>query len=317
VFLFSGFGTLGVVHSNNNSADFTINLDKSNGAGYTHAWSADVDTLIAAQLDGTFTPKLSAVVQVISEQAYNNTYTPQIEWANVKYQFTSDFSVGLGRIVLPCFFLSDTHNVGYTYAWVRPPVEVYHFIPVTTVDGVDGSYGIHFGDVANTLQGHFGGTAKELPDNRGTARARDSWGISDTTEFGALTARIAYQYTDLTAAPALDPFFNAFRRFGPQGVAIADEYNADHKPSHFIDFGASYDPGNWFVMAEWAYSQNNSFVTKSTAWDVGGGYRLKKLTPYLLYAATKADKVSDPGLSVSELPPGTCRGRDWPQCWAE
>jgi len=46
MFSFSGFGTLGVVHSSEDQADFTSFVLKPNGAGYSHAWSTDVDSLI-------------------------------------------------------------------------------------------------------------------------------------------------------------------------------------------------------------------------------------------------------------------------------
>jgi hypothetical protein len=167
LFSFSGFGTLGEVHSNDDRADFTSSLFKPTGAGYTHSWSADVDSLIAGQVTATFSPKFSAVLQVISEQSYNNTYTPQVEWANIKYQFTPDFSIRAGRTVLPCFFLSDTRNVGYTYAWVRPPVEVYHLLPVATSDGLDVSYRSHLGELADTIQLNAGGDTTHLTDNGG------------------------------------------------------------------------------------------------------------------------------------------------------
>jgi hypothetical protein len=48
MFSFSGFGTLGAVHSNEDHADFTSVL-KPNGAGYTHQWSTDVDSRIAGR----------------------------------------------------------------------------------------------------------------------------------------------------------------------------------------------------------------------------------------------------------------------------
>ena len=103
-FVFSGFGTLGVVHSSEDQADFTSTFFKPNGAGYSHAWSGAVDSLLAVQVVAKPTAKLSAVVQVISEQRYDGTYWPHVEWANVKYQFTPDFSVRVGRTVLPAFY---------------------------------------------------------------------------------------------------------------------------------------------------------------------------------------------------------------------
>jgi hypothetical protein len=65
-----------------------------------------------------------------------------------------------------------------------------------------------------------------------------------------------------------------------------------------------YDPGKWFVMGEWATTDLRSVLGKSTGWYVTAGYRLAKFTPYLTYAAVKADNdTSDPGLDLSMLPP--------------
>jgi len=175
--LFSGFGTLGAVHSNNDRADFTGGFFQPNGAGYTHSWSTDVDSLIAGQVAATFTPELSAVVQAISRQGYNNTYAPQVEWANIKYKITPDLSIRAGRTLLPTFFLSDTQNIGYTYAWVRPPVEVYRLLPVDTNDGLDVSYRLNVADLANTIQANYGYKSTNLTNNGGTAKARGSWGV--------------------------------------------------------------------------------------------------------------------------------------------
>src|SRR5579859_7329349 len=118
---FSGFGTLGLVHSSDDNADFTANLLQPNGAGYTHSWSPDVDSRLGAQVIAHFTPQLSAMLQVISEQNYDNTYKPHVEWANIAFQPTPEFSVRVGRIVLPTFLLSDTRKVGFANPWVRPP----------------------------------------------------------------------------------------------------------------------------------------------------------------------------------------------------
>src|SRR5450631_3077804 len=58
MFSFSGFGTLGVVHSSEDHADFTTSHFKPTGAGYTHSWSGDVDSVIGGQVIAHFTPKL-------------------------------------------------------------------------------------------------------------------------------------------------------------------------------------------------------------------------------------------------------------------
>ena len=100
------------------------------------------------------------------------------------------------------------------------------------------------------------------------------------------------------------PLFDGFRQFGPEGIALADQYDSNNKPFTFIGLGASYDPGNWFVMGEWGVTDSHSALGKRNAWYASGGYRLGKFTPYLTYAQTKADSnTSDPGLTLSALPP--------------
>ena len=302
LFSFSGFGTLGVVHSSENKADFTSSVFKPGGAGYSQSWSAAVDSLIGAQLTANITPKLSAVVQVIAEQNYDNTYTPHVEWAFVKYLVTPDFSFRVGRILLPTFFDSDLRNVGYANPWVRPPPEVYALLPITNSDGLDVSYRVHIGDLTDTVQANLGQNDTQVPYHRGTGYGRNEWGLANTAEYGAWTLHIAFQKSQLTMA-AFDPLFNAFRQFGPQGIAIANQYDLDNKPFVTKAIGARYDPGRWFMMGEWAHSVTHSIFAVDTAWYVSAGYRLWKFTPYLSYADAKTNRNSDPGLNLAGLPP--------------
>jgi hypothetical protein len=303
---FGGFGTLGVVHSDNDQADFTATEFKPNGAGYTHSWSVDVDSLIAGQVTANITTGLSAVLQVISEQNYDNTYTPHVEWANIKYQFTPDFSVRIGRTALPIFMLTDSREIGYTTPWVRPPVEVYRLVPVTSNDGVDASYRMAFGGSSNTLQVTAGQSDPKLPQfgaiSAATARARDLVTFVDTFEKGPATLHFNYGRGRITL-PEYGPLFDAFRQFGPPGVAIANRYDVANRVATFLGVGASYDPGSWFMMGEWGDIDTDSALGDSAGWYVSGGYRLGKVTPYVTYAKVKADSSAfDPGLNTAGLP---------------
>ncbi len=301
IFSFSGFGTLGATHSSEDNADFPAGIFHPNGAGHTRSWSPEVDSLIGGQVSARMTPELSAVVQVIAEQNYDGTYTPHVEWVNIKYQFTPDLSVRIGRVELPTFLFSDTRKVGYTLPWVRPPVEVYGLIPITASDGGGFSYRLNGADLTNTTQGSYVQSNTPQPDNRGPAIARDSINFSNTTEYKSLTFRVSYQHALLTIT-SLDGFLNTFRMFGPQGVAIADRYDSDGKPVVTEVVGASYDPGRWFVISEWAHTRLNSFLGEDTAWYVSGGYRLGQFTPYATYAEERAASNSDPGLTLTGLP---------------
>lgn len=307
MFSFGGFGTLGVVHSSEDNADFTGSTFRPTGAGYSHSWSAAVDSLIAAQVTATLTSKLSAVLQVIAEQNYDDTYTPHVEWANVKYQFTPDFSARIGRTALPIFMITDSRKIGYASPWVRPPIELYDLVGVTSNDGIDGSYRMLVGTATNTVQFTAGQSDSRFPGSGGvsfgTVRARGLAALADTFEDGFATLRLTYGRARVTIAE-FDPLFDAFRQFGPQGVAIAERYDVDNRLVNFLGMGASYDPGNWFAMSEWGHFNTRSLPGTNTGWYVSGGPRFGEFTPYGTYAARKVDSNrSDPGLTVSSLPP--------------
>jgi hypothetical protein len=301
-FSFNAFGTVGEVHSSQDQADFSSSVFVPNGAGYTRSWSAEVDSLIGAQGSARITPALTAVIQVIAEQNHNGSYAPHVEWANLKYDFTSDISVRVGRSVLSSFLYSDTRNVGYTYLWVRPPVEVYTLNPDSSSDGVDISFRFHPGGMIDTVQGFLGQMDSSLPHNLGASQARNSWGVSNIAEYRPFAIRVAFQTTHLTI-PSSDSLFSAFRQFGGQGNAIAERYDADRKPDALEQVGATYDSGHWLLISEWCHVNAHSFIGDQTAWYASAGYRIGKFTPYLTWSVVRAFGNTSPGLTLTGLPP--------------
>ena len=307
IFSFAGFGTVGVVHSSESQADFTNNRFQANGAGYTRNWSPTVDSLLAGQVTADFTKRLSAVVQVIAQQRYDGGYRPQVEWANIRYEITPDFSVRLGRTALPVFMENDSRRIGYSNPWVRPPGEVYGLEPVSSSDGVDVSYRMPMGKTINTIQVSAGSTdtkfpgATVIPD--GVTNVRRLIVITDSIERGFVIVHFTYLQARLTV-DAIKPLFDAFRLFGPQGEEIADEYQLQDHAVTFLSVGANYDPGRWFAMGEWGRFQSHSFVGAANGWYVSVGYRIGKVTPYGTYASVRPfGNTSDPGLDVTFLPP--------------
>jgi hypothetical protein len=299
---FNAYGTLSAVRSSDERADFVTSLTQAEGAGFSDEVAFGVDSRLGLQLTATFSPKLSAVVQVVSEQQYDNSFTPVVEWANVKYDVTPDFSVRAGRIVLPTFMTSDYRKVGYANHWVRPPVEVYYLLPVTNNDGVDASYRLRFGRFTNTLLGYAGNKDAELP--AGSVEGRGSRGLFNTLEFGAAQFRLGYSRSHLTS-DSINSFFGLFRQFGAQGNAIADRYDLDDTRIETMVLGGRYEPGNWFTMAEWVRSSSDSFIGTNRAWYISGGYRHSSLTPYVTYARKKrlGNSMRERGLDLTGLPP--------------
>jgi len=262
MFTFGGFGSLGVSHSSMSMGDYTLDSTIPKGPGLNQDWSTTNDSRIAGQVAATFTPKISAVLQVVTEYHTGNTYDPEVEWANVKYAFTPNSYIRAGRISVPTFMDSDNRDVGYTYVWVHPPLELYHQLAITHSDGVDAMYRVNYGESVNTLKAIIYGE-NTLERESSTSNSKDMWGIFDTTEYGATTIHFGYQ----------ERLSNT--RSDQTGITGPWIRNSD------LSAGINYDPGDWFVMSEWIQRKS---TYKLTAMYVSGGYRINKFTPYTTYS---------------------------------
>lgn len=297
----SGFGTLGAVHSSNREVDFVTSILQPEGAGRSGSWSKDVDSRLGLQLDGS-SGRWSGVLQVVSEQRLDHSYRPQVEWANIKYQFTPDFAVRAGRIALPAFLAADHRKVGYIVPWVRPPVEVYGALPISSSDGVDATLRWHSGALRHVTQAFYGYTNRNL-HNTYRLQASSITGLSHSVDQGAFSGRVSILTGNLTTGLGRQ-LWTALRAYGPQGAALAGRYAIEHKRVTLSSVGLSYDPGAWFVTAEGGHTRSDSFLGKSTKVYVGAGYRVGALTPYAGYAKVRAGvPLSDPGLPLAGLPP--------------
>lgn len=304
---FNGYGTVGVVHSNEDRADFISSTFAPDGAGHSDEWSAEVDSRFGLQLTAGITPKLSGIVQVVVEQRPDDTYEPTLEWANLKYEITPHLYVRVGRIVLPGLLASEYRKVGYAMPWVRPPSEVYGLQPVTKSDGVDAGYEFHFGGFTNTIRFHYGRKDVESADGS-KSKGRDIWGLTGTAEQGSLTFNLSYLRSRVTVE-ALQSLFNAFRQFGPEGESIADRFDFDNKSTEVFSIGGRYDPGDWFLMGEWIRFDSRTVIGDRYGGYVSGGLRFGPLTAYATLARMDDENpASDPGLSVTGLPPPLAAG---------
>lgn len=319
IFSFNAFGTLGIVHSNEDQADFVGSVFQPDGAGYSHSWDIGPDSKLGGQVQAKFSDRFSAILQVVAQHQYDDTYTPAIEWANIKFAVTDSIDIRAGRVVLPGFLISETRNVGYSNPWVRPPLEVYSISSITSSDGADITYRAKLGRAQNTLSAFYGNSTAKL--DSGKAKAKPTWGISDTLVLGDTTLRIGHVYTkiDLELA-SLDPIFNGltglgnaltafgFTAQGAQAQALVQKYSLTGLTLKNYMASVSYDPGQWFVMSEGVITKGTGFFSDSKAWYVTGGYRLGKFTPYATLADITADLELDPGISTAGLPSGLAAG---------
>ena len=265
---FSAFGTLGLVHSDYNQADFIANVVQPRGVG-ANRWSAIPDSDLGAQAKFTLTDSLSGVLQVLSRDDANGEFRPTVEWANLQYQITPDLKVRAGRMVLPTYQYSDTQYVGYSLPWVRIPIEIAYTDAGLHSDGVDVLYRVKTGSVTQNLQIQWGRTLVDLPGIEFTSAPANVVVLSDTLQYGDASLRLVYQKYDSSGFPTV--------RLRVAGA------------------GLTYDPGAWFVMADSNYSQDK-FFGDLLAWYASGGVRLGRFAPYAIYSVTRAESAGTSGL---------------------
>lgn len=314
MFQLRGFGTLALTHSSEKNADFITSAYQPNGAGYTRNPDYGVDSRVGLQMDVKFSDRIRGVVQVVSERQHDGTFTPVLEWANVRFEITPNFSVRLGRVSIPVFMESDTRKVGYAITWLRPPVDAYSICPLTANDGIDVSYRLQLGQANLTLQGALGNADADRPGGT-KLKARDGKLINAMLEYKSLIVRANYVTQHMTIEGAqVDTLFNGLRSFGTavapyspsasqSAHELASAYEADGKKTSSYGVGAILDPGGWLVQAEWVRRTSESFLADQTAWYVNGGYRLGKFTPYAGVSAVKSDSErQSPGIPMAGLP---------------
>ncbi|WP_116135460.1 hypothetical protein [Trinickia diaoshuihuensis] len=287
IFTLSGFGTLGATYSSLHTADYTGGPFEPNGAGASRHIDFAGDSRLGLQLSAKFTNKFSALIQVVSQENYDNSFTPKLEWANLDYGFTPDINLRAGRIELPTFLTSDCREVGYANPWVRVPPELYDVQPITSSDGVDASYRVHIGAVTNTVHVIYGESVFHVAPGPLRTQGTGIFGVFDTAEYRALTAHLGYLRAHVTV-----PF-------------------ASDLPVTVYSAAASLDMERWFLQGEVARATVDGLTPGYIAGYATAGLRLGKFTPYLTYAVEHSlDRpVLSPNLNTGQR--GASAGLRW------
>ncbi len=279
-FDFSGFGTAAWTYADTNKAQF-VRDEQPNGADNTG--SAEVDSLVGVQGTVHFSSSLSATAQVLLRRVTTTDYQLDVPVAFVKDQLTGDFAVRVGRLPLPLFMISDYRLVGFANTFSRPPQEVYGAAPVYTVNGADVLYSHSFGSIEVNSELYYGGG--EFDGVGFTDSLKKIFGGNISVALGPLTLRYGRMINHATLVSGADQLIAAIAAVG--FTAQAEQLSAHDKASSFTDFGASLDWHNILVQAETTQAKLGGFSSSARGQYALAGYRIQKLTPYVMYSVRK------------------------------
>lgn len=110
--------------------------------------------------------KWDGALMLLARGISDTNFGAEVEWGQLAFHPTSNFTFRFGKQKLPFYFISDLEPTGVLYPWIRPPEEVYSMVPIFAYNGISAEYKINDivgGDITAEvyqaeLKGHVRGT---------------------------------------------------------------------------------------------------------------------------------------------------------------
>lgn len=320
---FSGFGTLGVVHSDNSDAGVVYSSSQKTPANA--GWSGSLDTVLGLQADWQWSPSASLVAQVVARAGEEGE--AKLRMAYARQQWGNDTAVRVGRMRSPLFFDSDVSEIGYAYLPVRASMPVYSPInSVDHLDGVDVQWRHGLGDAAMLVQAYYGNSDYKhrfynlTPVQVADVQLKDISGAALSVTWPSLTMRLSHtasgayqlrsgQTAQLNAglvqiASGLNQLAVMLPAFGVQAGKVSAMQNMfDSRPTYTsIGMDAYWDA--WRFMAEATQLDTQAELTgRYVGYQLTLGRSLGSFTPYVAYGRLmrKTDLFNTSALSATNV----------------
>ncbi len=308
---FSGYGTLGLNHDDSRESAFTRDITqrpKDFSQTSNSWWSEDAwqrDTRLGLQLSYQLAPATSVTSQVVLRDQVSSRVNHLVDWMYLSLNPLPEMDFRAGRIGFDVFLMSEQRNVGYSYPWLRPPVEFYGWIPLHSIDGVDLAY---------TLKEGKGQWRFKLQGGRspgmGIPFDKDVYYFeSDRIATATLTRQegpwlLKAGYANLSVGTEADPLSRMGLFSGldtvaagmpgiPQSVRneaadLRHHMTWKNARMNYFNLGMTYDTPDWFVQAEWGrVSSSIAMAINSDMAYLGLARRLDDWTPYAMVSAIR------------------------------
>ncbi len=307
---FSGFTTIGLVKGGNDILGFTQDLNRE--GVFDGNWSAKNNSNLGIQLDASFNQQWSAGFQMILEDRFENDLEKSISWAFIRYRFSPNSTIKLGRITPDLYMLSEYRKIGFAYLWVRPPVEFYSPLAFDWFDGFDYTYTtiagsgtlfgkIQLGQTTNTFSRD--GDSYEL-----SVKPAISFSLNWENDTWGYRASIVHLTIDTDEYfPGTEPLGEGLEQvtqLWPQAESYRQSLNANDASFKYFGLGAQYTPERWQIQAE----VNHILTDLEALGDFSSGYvsvgrHFGSATLYSMVAKVRSSKQYSEIDDAPTLPP--------------
>lgn len=217
------------------------------------------DTVAALQFTFSLDERTSYTHQLLY-RASDKERNFNTEWAFLSHWLTPDFTLRAGRLRSFAYMLSDTLEVGFTYPWVRPPMEIYR-IPLTGHEGFDIRYYFSFGEWFADFHFGYGRGEDDIGGGLG-ASLEVSRLYSSALSFnnGNFQLRTAYLFGKGNIEVDADSPFKGFVDQLIQ-LGVNNLISFESVDFWYMNMGVRYDDGANTIIAEVSDLDINGFVS--------------------------------------------------------
>ncbi len=294
---FNGFLTNTITQTNHSTPyietkEYTDNVNYQSG------------TVLGIQMSKRLDPKVSFQAQFVARGAQpsdETPFSPSFDMLFIDYKLQPNLNIKAGKLIPNTYLISKHLEVGSSYLWARPPVEVYEtsYSFLSRVNGLEVLYQKNLGNFNLRVQPYVGRINETL-----TSRT---------------TGTLATINSDRLFGGGLDLENNWLRLHG--SVMLTDVTMIDGDGSLMImrnvalySLGLQAEFAHWIVMTEAvsvnigtadfdfslsaqapisALGQINIKIPQQTGYYTTLAYQLERFTPYITLAATSSSYNQD------------------------
>ncbi len=277
----NGFATAAGVMTSEEGVEFL-------GAGDELKFNAD--TIAGIQFSMPVNKRVSFTTQIVARGFEN--YDAELEWAYATIKLGGGTNLRTGRLRIPFFMISDSLEVGYSYPWIRPPVEVYGQLSFNRFDGVDLLWRGSAGDYDFSAQPIFGSTEQDQSflSYEGELEVTNLWGINFNLSNDWLSVRLGHVEGDFSLF-GFDDVDNFVAGLAGTGfTSAAERFSVSDRHGKFTGLGVDADYNNFKIMAEYTERETDGLIADTSAWYFTAGYRIGKFMPHITFAEFETEE---------------------------
>lgn len=300
----SGYGTVGLGVADGNDID--------DARGYSENYfdsdpNAKIDTRIGVQGSVFFNDYFSTTLQLVSRGT--DDFEPTVDWAYLGYRANDQWSFRLGRMVRPIYNVSDHIEVGYTYDWVRPPMEMYsnYIRSFGSVDGVSTVFQTPIGRWDVGFEAYYGNTEGDLtvgPEFTTDYEEKNTAGIVFFAESNSVSFSLNYHYIGEFSYDLFGGEQALYLGLTEAGFTqVAEQMDTKNFTPMYLNASIGIDHNDWLLSGEYTYVPDiDSYPRGLQAWYVNVGRRIGSYTGYFMFSretGSNKEKLSTTEIEAS------------------